>query len=112
MILVERDFGLILDAAVPGGIIAVMEQDEFPGWGGTFVCALVISLAMWGVSTVLPGLLALLGIVAGAVIGGFIISWLCGMSVKRASIAASIFLAYKIAMALLCLGLLATGGES
>ena len=34
------------------------------------------------------------------------ISALCGMSVQRGAIAASIFLGYKIAMVFLCVGLM------
>ena len=103
--------GLILDAAVVGGIIAVMEQDEFPGWMTTLVCALAISLVTWGTMALLPTALFFLGILAGAITGGIVISAMTGMSVKRSSIAASIFLVYKIAMSLLCLGLIG-GGQS
>ena len=93
--------GLIIDAAVIGVIIAVMESDEFPGWGVTILCALAISVSTWLLSMALPGLWALLGIVGGAVVGAFVISALCGMSLKRAGIAASIFLVYRIAISFL-----------
>lgn len=102
---------LVLDAAVLGGIVAVMEQDEFPGWIRTALCAIAISLAMFAAASVLPGLLALLGFVVGAVVGAFAISALCGMSVKRGFIAASVFLGYKLLLFFLCLGLMAGSGS-
>jgi hypothetical protein len=91
---------LVIDAAVLGVIIAAMEQDDFPGWLRAGACALLMSLVMYAISLVLPGLLALAGFVVAAIVGAFAISALCGMSVKRGAIAASIFLAYKLVMAL------------
>lgn len=101
---------LVIDAAVLGLIIAMMEQDEFPGWVRAGVCALLMAIAMSVASHVLPGLLALAGFAVAAIVGAFAISALCGMSVKRGAIAASIFLAYKLVMALMCLGLFAAAG--
>jgi hypothetical protein len=44
------------------------------------------------INAFLPTFLSFVGAIVGAVIGGFAISALCGMSVKRASIAAGIWL--------------------
>jgi len=102
--------GLVIDTAVLGLIIAVIEQDDFPGWLRAGACALLMSVVMYAISLVLPGLLALAGFAVAAIVGAFAISALCGMTVKRGAIAASIFLAYKLVMALTCLGLLAAAG--
>ena len=114
---------LVVDAAVLGLIIMVMEQDDFPGWIRAVVCALATSLVT---SFATAGLLAalepslssgmaavvslLLGALAGAGIGAVAISALCGMTIQRAALAAGIFLGYRIALSFLCVGLLRTAG--
>jgi hypothetical protein len=97
-------FGLLIDAALIGIIIAVMEGGDFPGWLPALGCAVVISLGTYviqlGLVEVIGSAGAWLGIVLGALLGGVVISALCGMSVKRAAIAASIFLGVKIVIGL------------
>ena len=102
---------LLTDTAVLMVIVRVMEEDDFDWWrvGG---CALLMSIVMGVVGSVLPGAWALLGYVAAAAVGALAISAVCGMAVKRAAIAAGIFLGYKIALSLLCLGMLVGMGES
>lgn len=85
--------GLVFDAAIIGLIIAVMEGSEFPGWGPMIGCALLIGITSRAVGSQLPGPLSLLGVVAGAIVGAFAISWLCSMSYRRSAIAAGIYLA-------------------
>ena len=99
-------FGILIDAAVIGIIVAAMESNEFPGWLPTIGCAVVIGVSTTLLINVLPGLWALLGIVGGAVIGAGVISAFCGMSVKRAGIVATIYFVYKVAISFLFLGLL------
>jgi hypothetical protein len=84
--------GLIVGAALLGIIIAIMEEGEFPGWFRVIACALATMLPTAIVNAFLPNFLAFVGAIVGAVVGGFAISALCGMSVKRASIAAGIWL--------------------
>ncbi len=92
---------LFFDAAIIGFIIAVMEQDEFPGWWPMIGSALFISLAGFAAESALPGIP---GIIAGCVVaglaGGVIISWACGMSFQRAAIAAGVFLTIKFLLGL------------
>jgi hypothetical protein len=83
---------LIVGAALLGIIIAVMEEGEFPGWFRVIACALATLLPKGIVNAFLPNALSFVGAIVGAVIGGFAISALCGMSVQRASIAAGIWL--------------------
>jgi hypothetical protein len=84
--------GAILGAAILGIIIAVMEKDEFPGWRKLIVCGLCVSIPAAIINLLLPPMLFFIGLAVGAVCGGIAISALCGMSVKRASIAAGVYL--------------------
>ena len=43
----EFMLGLIIGAAILGIIIALMEQDGFPGWGKMIVCALATAVPAW-----------------------------------------------------------------
>lgn len=101
--------GLLVDAAIIGAIVAAMESDEFPGWGSTILCALAIgvvtSVVQIGLAPLSVWLALAASAAAGALVGGIAISAFCGMSVKRAAIAAAIFLACKVAIGLTCVGL-------
>ena len=92
--------GLFLGAAILGVIIAVMEQGDFPGWGVMIVCTLAALIPAAIVNALLPPELFILGLGVGAVCAGFAISATCGMTVKRASIAAGIYLALQAAISL------------
>src|SRR5262245_6469315 len=91
-------FGLILGAAVLGIIIAVMEQGEFPGWGRMIICVLAAGIPAAIINELVPPSMFIIGIAVGAVCAGFAISATCGMSVKRASIAAGIYLVVQTAI--------------
>ena len=93
-------FGLLFDAAIIGIIIAVMEKGDFPGWGPMIGCVLAIGITSNVVAILLPESISLLGLVAGAGVGALIISWLCGMSLRRGAIAASVYLGVRIVMSL------------
>ena len=101
---------IFVDAAVLGIIIAAMEEGDFPDWWKVIVCSLGTGLATVGLQYALVPIAGLLGawvaIFFGALVGGVLISALCGMSVKRASIAAAIFLGYRIIIGMIFLGLL------
>ena len=92
--------GLFIGAAILGLIIAVMEQGDFPGWGVMIVCALAALIPAAIVNAFLPPELFFLGLAVGAISAGFAISATCGMTVKRASIAAGIYLAIQAAISL------------
>ena len=87
--------GIILGAAILGIIIAVMEQGEFPGWGKMIICVLAAVIPATIINLLLPPSLFIIGLAVGAACAGFAISATCGMSVKRASIAAGIYLAIQ-----------------
>jgi hypothetical protein len=93
-------FGIIFGAAILGIIIAVMEQGEFPGWGKMIICVLAAVIPALIVNALLPASLFIVGLAVGSVCAGFSISATCGMSVKRASIAAAIYLAIQAAISL------------
>ena len=89
---------LAVSAAALGLIIAVMEEEEFPGWGRMVLCVFVTSAVSGGAEWLAPVGAWLLGPLAGALAGGVVISATCGMTLRRASIAAGIYLALQIAL--------------
>jgi hypothetical protein len=94
--------GLLLSAAVLGLVIVVMEGDgDFPGWGNMLICVLAALIPMVLINSVLPPAGFALGAVAGAFTGGLAVSWRCGMSYQRATIAAGIWLAVEIGLGFL-----------
>jgi hypothetical protein len=93
--------GLIVGAALLGIIVAIMEEGEFPGWGRVILCALATLIPTGIINAFLPDALFFVGAIVGAVVGGCAISALCGMSVKRASIAAAIWLLIMIGVSFL-----------
>ena|SRR5579862_1542299 len=86
---------LLFGAAVLGVIISVMEG-EFPGWWKTVLCVLAASVPAFMVNYALPPLMFPIGLVVGAACGGVAISAICGMTVKRALIAVSIYFGIQI----------------
>lgn len=84
--------GLVLGAAILGITIAVMEEGEFPGWGKMMSCVLAAVIPAAIVNALLPPGWFILGLAFGAGCAGLVISATCGMRVKRASIAAAIYL--------------------
>jgi hypothetical protein len=94
---------LIVRAGLLGFIIAAMERDEFPGWWPMIVCVLAASVPAGIINAFLPPAFFLVGLVVGAICAGLAISAMTGMSVKRASIAASIFLAFQAVIDLIFL---------
>jgi len=87
---------IFLGAGILGIIIAIMEEGDFPGWGTMFLCALAALLPAALVQVFLPPELSYFGPLAGAVCAGFAISALCGMTVKRATFAAGLYLIIQI----------------
>lgn len=84
--------GIILGAAILGIIIAVMEEGDFPGWGPMVICVLAAVIPAAIINSLLPEEWFIIGVAVGAVCAAFAISAACGMSVKRAGIAAGIYL--------------------
>ena len=78
----------------------MMEQGEFPAWWKLIVCVLVAVIPAAIINALLPPGLFIIGLVVGALCAGFAISATCGMSVKRASIAAGIYLAIQSTLSL------------
>ncbi len=82
---------LFISAAVLGIIIALMEQEEFPGWGNMAICVLAADIPAGIIGALLPDELSFIGMLVGALCAAPVVSWLCGMTVKRAFIAMTIF---------------------
>jgi hypothetical protein len=93
--------GLLIGAGILGIIIAAMEGGEFPGWGKMIVCVLVAVVPAALINAFLSPALFIIGLTVGAILAGLAISAMCGMSVKRASIAAGIYLGLQAAISLL-----------
>jgi hypothetical protein len=93
--------GLLFDAAIIGIIVAVMEEGDFPGWGPMIGCALAIGVAAGGTSALLPAALWPVAVLVGALVGALVISWLCGMTFRRAAKAAGIYLGVRFVLTLL-----------
>ncbi len=92
--------GLILGAGILGIIITLMEEGDFPGWGTMIICVLAALIPAGIINALLPPGLFIIGLAAGSVCAGLTISATCGMTVKRASIAAGIYLAIQVAISL------------
>ena len=92
--------GLIIGAGILGIIIAVMEKDEFPGWGKMVICVLAAVIPAAILNAALPPELFFVGLIVGAVCAAVAISATCGMSVKRAGIAAGIYLGFQVVFSL------------
>ena len=98
--------GLIVGAGILGIIIAVMEEGEFPGWLPMIVCVLAAVVPAAVINSQLPGSLFIVGLAVGALLSGVAISALCGMSFKRAGIAAGIYLLIQTGISLLIYSLM------
>lgn len=92
--------GLFIGAAILGIIIAAMEQGDFPGWGTMLICVLAAVIPAALVNAALPPELFFVGLAVGAICAGFAISATTGMSVKRACIAAGIYLSIQAAISM------------
>lgn len=92
--------GLFMGAAILGIIIAVMEQDEFPGWGKMIICVLAAVVPEVILNNMLPSELFLIGLAGGAVCAAGAIMATCGMELKRACIASGIYLAIQVVLTL------------
>ena len=95
--------GLFISAAILGGIISIMERESFPGWGPMIVCVLAGAIPQNIINYPLPGYLFIVGLLVGAACAGCAISYMVGMTLKRAMIAASIYFAIELLISLLCL---------
>ena len=92
--------GLVVGAAILGIIIAVMEQEEFPGWGRMIACVLAATIPAAIVNALLRPPLFFIGLGVGAVCAAFAISALCDMTLKRAALSAAIYLGIQTAISL------------
>jgi len=90
--------GIIIGAGVLGGIIAVLEEGEFPGFLPMIACILAASIPAAIINTLLPREFFFIGLAVGAVCAGFAISALCGMSVKRSMLAVGIYFVVMIVL--------------
>jgi hypothetical protein len=77
-----------------------MEQGEFPGWVAMIICVLAAAISAMIINALLPDGLFIIGLAVGAGCAGFAISAMCGMTVKRACIAAGICLAIQSGISL------------
>lgn len=88
-------FGLLIGAGILGIIITVMEDGEFPGWFPMIASVLAAVIPAAIINSLIPPSLFMIGLAVGACVAGLVISALCGMSVKRAGIAAAIYMAIQ-----------------
>ena len=95
--------GILFGAALLGFIVMIVERDEFPGWGKMIVCVLATAIPAIVVNHFLPVELFIIGLLVGALSGGFLLMAFCGMTIKRASIAMGIYLGIQIVLSLLLL---------
>ena len=90
--------GLIFGAAILGIIIAVMEQGDFPGWLKMVICVLAAVVPAAIINAILPPELSFIGLIVGAVCATLAIMATVGMGLKRASIAAGIYLVLQLVL--------------
>jgi hypothetical protein len=83
---------LFVFSAILGIIIAAMEGGDFPGWGKMIACVLAAAIPTIVINAVLPSELFIIGDAVGALCAGFAIMATCGMGMKRAFTAASVYL--------------------
>lgn len=88
--------GLIVNAAIIGIIIAVMERGEFPGWGPCLICVAAIWAASIAVALALPDAHWIVGVIVASLAALAAIAWQFEMSMKRSAIAAGIFFAINL----------------
>lgn len=93
--------GIIIGAAILGIIIAVMEGDEFPGWGKMVLCVLAAGIPTFILNYVVPPELFFIPLLVGAGCAMLAIMATCGMSPKRSAIAAGIYFAVQIVVSLI-----------
>ncbi len=93
--------GILMGAAILGIIVAVMEQGEFPGWWNMILCVLASVGTEFFLDAALPDeLVYILGtVLAGAVVAALALWGIVKMTFVRALIASGIYLAIKIAIA-------------
>lgn len=98
--------GTLLGAAILGVIITVMEEGEFPGWFPMIMCVLAAGVPEGIISVLTPPALFFIGPAVGTACATVAISYFCQMTVNRAFIAASIYFAFRMALAVLFLFIL------
>ncbi len=94
-------FDLLAGAAIIGLVIAFLERSAFPGWGESIGSAFGIGLCSAVTGILLPESLHLLAYVGGALGGGFLVAWLCDVSLRRGFLAAGIYLGVSLVLHLL-----------
>jgi hypothetical protein len=92
--------GLILGAAILGIIITAMEGGEFPGWGKMILCVLAAVIPAAVLNAVLPPALFFVGLIVGAACATVAIMLTCDMDLKRAGLAAAIYLVIQVVISL------------
>lgn len=75
--------------------IAAMDDFDFPGWRSMVACTFAVLIPLLGLEAMLPPKLFWIGPVVALIAGGFLISAVCGMSVKRGCLAVAIMLACR-----------------
>lgn len=83
---------ILVSAAFLGGIIALLQESDFPGWMEMIICVFAAIVPTVLLSMVLPGYLALLAPVVGAGAAAVAISATCGMTIGRSALAAGLWL--------------------
>lgn len=100
--------GVILGAAVLWLIIFTMEGETLD-WFPIICCLLATIIPTAIVNSMVPPALFFVGPIVGALVGGVAISAMCGMTFKRAAIAAGGYLMFQIAFEVIIM--LMSGGR-
>ena len=93
-------FGIVLDAAIFGAILVAL-TGEFPGWGALIGCVLAVGLAAGVVAAFLAWPVSLVGILAGAAVGAWMIRWITSVEFPRALKAVGIYLGVRLVLTIL-----------
>ncbi len=97
----EYTLGLLIDGAILGLLVIVMEGSEFPGWGPVIGTVLAIGVGSGLAAHLIPGPNWLIGAVAGTFVAAFFFNWLFNMEPRRSFIAAGVYLAVRTVLGLL-----------
>jgi hypothetical protein len=93
-VFLDSVIAIVIDAAVLGVIVVVL-TGEFPGWGVLLGCSLAVSATVSAVGFFLPWPVSLVGLLPGAAVGAFLISWTTDTPFARCARAALVYVGVR-----------------